>query len=243
MRMRVSHAVSLRVRIATVNDSSAARSSRPNDRAATRRRPIDDQKPNARLPDLGPQAIELPSWAMLEGHVGPEPAAGRTGAVAGATTSKSATALWNQHAAAPGASGDGRSAAARARRPPLRRPATGPSNPAAAYTAQMYLLNARTLMQMADAVEGDAKTKARIRFAVQQWIDAAGAEQLPGAQPRGAAAGARNPGREPRHRHAAPAGTTAARATCRRPTRACSRSAATWPPPKARWCSRTSCSS
>jgi polyhydroxyalkanoate synthase len=45
-------------------------------------------------------------------------------------------------------------------------------NPAAAYTAQMYLLNARTLMQMADGVQGDEKTKARIRFAVQQWIDA-----------------------------------------------------------------------
>jgi polyhydroxyalkanoate synthase len=36
----------------------------------------------------------------------------------------------------------------------------------------MYLLNARTLMQLADAIEGDEKTKARIRFAVQQWIDA-----------------------------------------------------------------------
>ena len=46
-------------------------------------------------------------------------------------------------------------------------------NPAAAYTAQMYLLNARSLMQMADSVEADAKTKARIRFAVQQWIDMA----------------------------------------------------------------------
>ena len=46
-------------------------------------------------------------------------------------------------------------------------------NPAAAYTAQMYLLNARSLMHMADSVEADAKTKARIRFAVQQWIDMA----------------------------------------------------------------------
>jgi polyhydroxyalkanoate synthase len=46
------------------------------------------------------------------------------------------------------------------------------ANPGAAYTAQMYLLNARTMMQMADAVEGDAKTRARVRFAVQQWIDA-----------------------------------------------------------------------
>ncbi len=47
------------------------------------------------------------------------------------------------------------------------------SNPVAAMAAQSYLLNARTLMQLADAVQGDAKTKARIRFAVQQWVDAA----------------------------------------------------------------------
>jgi polyhydroxyalkanoate synthase len=47
------------------------------------------------------------------------------------------------------------------------------SNPAAAMAAQTYLLNARTLMKLADAVEGDAKAKARIRFAVQQWVDAA----------------------------------------------------------------------
>jgi polyhydroxyalkanoate synthase subunit PhaC len=46
------------------------------------------------------------------------------------------------------------------------------ANPAATYTAQMYLLNARTLMQMADSLEGDAKTKQRIRFSVQQWLDA-----------------------------------------------------------------------
>ena len=46
------------------------------------------------------------------------------------------------------------------------------SNPVAAYAAAVYLLNARTLMALADAVEGDAKTKTRVRFAVQQWIDA-----------------------------------------------------------------------
>jgi len=45
-------------------------------------------------------------------------------------------------------------------------------NPAAAFTAQMYLLNARTLMELAEAVQGDRKTQARIRFAVQQWVDA-----------------------------------------------------------------------
>ena len=47
------------------------------------------------------------------------------------------------------------------------------ANPAAAITAQMYLLNARTLLEMADNMQGDAKTKARVRFAVQQWVDAA----------------------------------------------------------------------
>ncbi|WP_416234686.1 class I poly(R)-hydroxyalkanoic acid synthase [Paucibacter sp. PLA-PC-4] len=47
------------------------------------------------------------------------------------------------------------------------------ANPAGSFVAQLYLLNARTLQQMADKVEGDEKTKARIRFAVQQWVDAA----------------------------------------------------------------------
>jgi polyhydroxyalkanoate synthase len=47
------------------------------------------------------------------------------------------------------------------------------ANPATAMAAQAYLLNSRTLMKMAEAIEGDAKTKARVRFAVQQWIDAA----------------------------------------------------------------------
>jgi polyhydroxyalkanoate synthase len=45
-------------------------------------------------------------------------------------------------------------------------------NPMAAFTAQMYLLNARTLARLADSVEGDAKTRQRLRFAVQQWIAA-----------------------------------------------------------------------
>jgi polyhydroxyalkanoate synthase len=46
------------------------------------------------------------------------------------------------------------------------------SNPAAAFIAQMYLLNARTLLQMADGLQADEKTKSRVRFAVQQWVDA-----------------------------------------------------------------------
>jgi polyhydroxyalkanoate synthase len=44
--------------------------------------------------------------------------------------------------------------------------------PSATWTAQMYLLNARMLMKLADHLQGDEKTRARVRFAVQQWVDA-----------------------------------------------------------------------
>ena len=46
-------------------------------------------------------------------------------------------------------------------------------NPRAAFMVEMYLLNARTLLEMAEHVPGDEKTKARMRFAVRQWVDAA----------------------------------------------------------------------
>jgi polyhydroxyalkanoate synthase len=82
---------------------------------------------------------------------------------------KDAAALWN------GAVERFTGQSAEAPRIGDRRFAAGDwaGNPAAALAAQTYLLNSRTLMKMAEAVEGDAKTKARVRFAVQQWIDAA----------------------------------------------------------------------
>ena len=46
-------------------------------------------------------------------------------------------------------------------------------NPVAAFSAAAYLLNTRTLMGLADAVQTDAKTRARIRFAVEQLTAAA----------------------------------------------------------------------
>ena len=46
-------------------------------------------------------------------------------------------------------------------------------NPVSAFSAATYLLNARTLLSLADAVEADPKTRARIRFAVEQWMAAA----------------------------------------------------------------------
>jgi polyhydroxyalkanoate synthase len=42
------------------------------------------------------------------------------------------------------------------------------ANPTAAFNAASYLLNAKTLAQLSEAVETDAKTRARIRFAVEQ---------------------------------------------------------------------------
>jgi polyhydroxyalkanoate synthase len=46
------------------------------------------------------------------------------------------------------------------------------TNPLAAFSAAVYLLNARTLLGMAEAVETDEKTKARLRFALEQWMAA-----------------------------------------------------------------------
>ncbi|SCK58897.1 polyhydroxyalkanoate synthase [Variovorax sp. HW608] len=45
-------------------------------------------------------------------------------------------------------------------------------NPLSSFAAAVYLLNARTLMSMAEAVDADDKTRARVRFAVEQWMAA-----------------------------------------------------------------------
>ena len=75
-----------------------------------------------------------------------------------------ATALWNQglqaSAAAPAISDRRFSAEA------------WKVNPVSKFSASAYLLNARTLMGLADAVEGDDKTRARVQFAVEQWMAA-----------------------------------------------------------------------
>jgi polyhydroxyalkanoate synthase subunit PhaC len=84
---------------------------------------------------------------------------------------KQATELWNQslQVLQPGSAADTTKPKASDRRFAGQDWA---ANPAAAYTAQMYLLNARTLMQLADEMQGDEKTRQRVRFAVQQWVDA-----------------------------------------------------------------------
>jgi polyhydroxyalkanoate synthase len=52
-------------------------------------------------------------------------------------------------------------------------------------------------------VQGDAKTKAKIRFAVQQWVDAASPANFLATQPRGTGQGHRDQGREHHPGHAA----------------------------------------
>ena len=51
-------------------------------------------------------------------------------------------------------------------------PAWG-DNPLSSHLAAVYLLNTRTLMGLAEALETDPKTKNRVRFAVEQWTAAA----------------------------------------------------------------------
>jgi polyhydroxyalkanoate synthase len=80
-----------------------------------------------------------------------------------------ATALWNLSLDHVGGENHSHPAAILDRRFAAKEWATHPD---AAFTAQMYLLNSRMLMRMVEAVEGDAKTKAKLRFAAQQWIDA-----------------------------------------------------------------------
>lgn len=45
-------------------------------------------------------------------------------------------------------------------------------NPLSAYTVTAYQMQARALMGLVEAVEGDEKTRARIRFSVEQWLAA-----------------------------------------------------------------------
>ena len=76
-----------------------------------------------------------------------------------------ATALWNQSLQAGGAippAHDRRFSAA-----------AWNDNPVSKFSAAAYLLNSKALTAMADAVDGDDKTKARVRFAVEQSLAAA----------------------------------------------------------------------
>jgi len=77
--------------------------------------------------------------------------------------------LWNQALHAPH---DGRPAELPVLRDKRFADPSWNSNRLAHFSAELYLLNARTLQRMAEQVGGDDKTRARLRFAVQQFIEA-----------------------------------------------------------------------
>ena len=74
---------------------------------------------------------------------------------------KEAAELWNHGLADHSAAADKRFAAD-----------AWTSNPVASFSAAVCLLNARTLLGLAEATESDEKTKARLRFAIEQWMAA-----------------------------------------------------------------------
>jgi len=51
------------------------------------------------------------------------------------------------------------------------------------WLAQVYLLSAQTMLRMTDALTGDAASRARVRFAVQQWVDALAPSNFLAANP------------------------------------------------------------
>ena len=104
-------------------------------------------------------------WKTMSGLMMPPAAVGNLQA----DYLKDATTLWNNTLQAVAAEGEKAVPSLPDRRFSAK---DWGANPAAAYTAQMYLLNARTLMQMAESLQGDEKAKGRVRFAVQQWVDA-----------------------------------------------------------------------
>ena len=74
---------------------------------------------------------------------------------------KEAADLWNQGLSANPAGKDKRFASE-----------AWSANPVAAFCAAVYLLNARTLLGLAEVADTDPKTKARLRFAIEQWMAA-----------------------------------------------------------------------
>lgn len=72
-----------------------------------------------------------------------------------------ATQLWNDSMKGPPALDDRRFSA---------KPWT--ANPISSFAAATYLVNARALMGLVDAVETDEKVRNRIRFALEQWLAA-----------------------------------------------------------------------
>ena len=57
-------------------------------------------------------------------------------------------------------------------------------NSLAALYARAYLVNAEFMSKLADSVEADRKTKRRVKFAVQQWVDASSPSNFLATNPK-----------------------------------------------------------
>jgi polyhydroxyalkanoate synthase len=57
-------------------------------------------------------------------------------------------------------------------------------NSLASFTARAYLLNSEFMNRLADGVQGDAKARKRLKFAVSQWVDAASPANFLALNPR-----------------------------------------------------------
>jgi polyhydroxyalkanoate synthase len=57
-------------------------------------------------------------------------------------------------------------------------------NPMSSLLARAYLLNAETMRKMAEAVEADGRTKKRVKFAVDQWVEATAPSNFLALNPR-----------------------------------------------------------
>ena len=172
---------------ATTAKTAARKGARPAPRRAARATPATSRSDKAAEADIaghverashaphphGPEAFGAAIGNFLNSLGGLQLPQGRLSELQDQYVNQ-ATTLWNDAVdQMPGLAGEDKAAAAK----PIgdRRFAAQDwaKNPAAAFTAQLYRLNARTLTQLADGLQGDEKTKARVKFAVQQFVDAA----------------------------------------------------------------------
>ena len=115
-------------------------------------------------------------------------------------------------------------------------------NPMSAFSAASYLLNSAFMLALADAVEAGPRERQKIRFAVQQMVDAMSPANFFATNPEAQKKLIETKG-ESLTRGLANMLATCRRAASRKPTNRPSKSAATSARRRARWCSRTSCSS
>jgi len=115
-------------------------------------------------------------------------------------------------------------------------------NSLASLYARAYLINAEFLNKMADAVEVDRKTKKRVKFAVQQWVEASSPSNFLATNPK-AQQTLLETGGESLKAGLGTCSPTCSAARSPRPTSLRSRSGGTWRPARARSSTRTGCSS